>query len=359
MPKLTIRQWPLATELRGRTILDAALQAGVPYPHGCRTGECGACKTQLLSGDVSMEAYDEAALSASERDAGLILACRARSRGDVQVAWLGEEASAELPVLRLRAQVTNVEAVTPSIRRIYAWPERRLRFAAGQFARIRFGDLPARSYSMANHPDEEALEFHIRLMPDGAASTYIEQRLRVGDYIRIEGPFGRAHLQPGQAGPIVAVAGGTGLAPIKSIVRTALRAEPKRAVRLYVGARDEADVYDEGELTSLASLHADCQVRFILSAPGGQANRRAGTLPELLARDFPLPDGARLYVAGPSGMVEAVTSLAIAKGFPSDCIHSDPFLASGDPPATPKSDSFPRRLLRILWRRNVVAVTGI
>ena len=79
MYRLIIRQWPLPIEVKKQTLLDAALAAGVPYPHGCRTGECGSCKTRLLSGDVSMTAYDGVVLSQSERAEGLILVCRAHA----------------------------------------------------------------------------------------------------------------------------------------------------------------------------------------------------------------------------------------------------------------------------------------
>jgi len=166
MSKLSIRQWPLSLETGKQTILETALAKGVPYPHGCRIGECAACKSILLSGEVKMANYDKAVLSKEERGAGLILACRARPTSDVHVAWLGDEEMPGLPISRIRAEVTNIEAVTPRIRRIHVWPERPLLFAAGQFARLKFGKLPARPYSMANRPDEEALVFDIKLVPD-------------------------------------------------------------------------------------------------------------------------------------------------------------------------------------------------
>ena len=101
MYRLIIRQWPLPIEVKKQTLLDAALAAGVPYPHGCRTGECGSCKTRLLSGDVSMTAYDGAVLSQSERAEGLILVCRARPRSDVHIAWLGMDEEESLPTQRM------------------------------------------------------------------------------------------------------------------------------------------------------------------------------------------------------------------------------------------------------------------
>lgn len=343
MTKLTIRQWPLVLETGGRTILETALSAGVPYPHGCRTGECGSCKSTLVSGKVDLSAYDEAVLSDDERAAGLILACRARPRSDVHVAWLGEDATINLPAQRLRAQVTNIEPVTSNITRIYAWPEHRLRFAAGQYAHVRFADIPPRCYSMANRPDEEALEFHIRLHPDGRASRHISTQLRVGDVIRIEAPFGQAHLYPEHKEPIIALAGGSGLAPIKSIVRTALHAGTDRSIHLFFGVRDEQDFYDESELAALAAQHSNLHLSFLVSAPAGRTARRKGNLADVLRTDFADCSHARLYVAGPPTMVVSAVAAAHQCGFAPDRIHADPFHHGGEVAATQRF-SLGRRL---------------
>lgn len=330
MPKLTIRQWPLALETDGATVLETALEAGVPYPHGCRTGECGSCKSKLIAGQVNLGPYDDAVLSAEERSSGLILACAARAMTDVQVAWLGEEAAAALPVQRLRAQVANIERVTAHITRIYAWPEYKLKFAAGQFVKLRFADLPARCYSMANRPDEEVLEFHIRLLPGGKVSEYVRDQLKAGEMIRLEGPFGRAHLLPGQTEPIIALAGGSGLAPIKSIVRTALHAGMGCDIHLFFGVRNEADIYGEAELVALAAQHPNLHLHFLLSAPAIGSTRRRISLADVLPADFPDCTDARLYVAGPPAMVESVVAVAQSQGFAPDRIHADPFHHAGE-----------------------------
>jgi ferredoxin-NAD(P)+ reductase (naphthalene dioxygenase ferredoxin-specific) len=336
MPKITIRQWPLALEAGRRTILETALAAGVPYPHGCRTGECGSCKSALVSGLVDMGPYDPAVLGEDERASGLVLACAARPRGDVHVAWLGEEAAINLPIQRMRGQVTNIERVTPHIARIYVWPEYRLKFAAGQFAKLRFKDIPARCYSMANRPDEEALEFHIRLLDGGKASEHIRSTLKVGDSIRIEGPFGRAYLQPDQTEPIIALAGGSGLAPVKSIVRTALHAGMQCDIHLYFGVRDETNVYDEAELAGLAAQHPNLHFHVLVSTAETGSLRRRGNLSDVLHTEFPDTGNARLYVAGPPPMVDSVVAAAHECGVTPDRIHADPFHHSGESMATPR-----------------------
>lgn len=337
MPKLTIRQWPLPIDAGKSTILDAALANGVPFPHGCRTGECGACKSLLLSGNVSMKNYDREVLSAQEEAAGFVLACRAKPRSDVHVSWLGGTVSVVLPVRCVTARVTNIEQVSPIIKRLFLWPEEPLKFAAGQFARLKFADLPARAYSMANTPGEEALEFHMRLIPGGRVSDHIATQLKVGDKVQIEGPYGSAHLHPGDDSPLVLVAGSSGLAPAKSIVRTALRSQPDRKVHLYFGVRDEAYVYDEGELKLLVSRYENFRLETVLSEPQETTQRRTGNLAEVISSDLENHRGARFYMAGPPEMVNAVSRTVADFGIGQDRIHADPFHVSGNDEAAEES----------------------
>jgi NAD(P)H-flavin reductase/ferredoxin len=330
MPKLIIRQWPVSVESRKGAILEAALAAGVPYPHGCRIGECGSCKSQLLAGEVMMGSYDKAVLSDDERAQGLVLACRAYPQTDVQVSWLDGIDREALPVERMTAQVTNIEAVTPQIRRLYVWPERQLRFAAGQYARLGFGQLPLRAYSMANRPDEDVLEFHVRLVPGDLASEYIAGTLKPGDGIRLEGPFGNAYLRPDHLGPIIAIAGGSGLAPMKSIIRTRLHAGSTRPIRLYFGVQSESGIYDEAVLNGLAAAHPNFDLCILVSSPDGPTRRRVGLLHEAVAEDLrPVPD-LKCHVAGPPGMVEAVTATLIAREILRHDISCDAVYGSED-----------------------------
>ena len=77
---------------RRQTILDAALGAGVPFPHVCGVGECGSCKCELLDGQVASDECSPDALNDDERARGLILACRSRPLGDVRLRWLSTTA---------------------------------------------------------------------------------------------------------------------------------------------------------------------------------------------------------------------------------------------------------------------------
>ncbi len=322
---------PVRVEM-GQTILEAALARGVAYPHGCRSGNCGACKSRLHGGEVEMSPYSEFALTEAERAEGLILACRAVPWSDCEVAWLEAEETAVHPVRRLVCRVRAVDAMTHDIRRI------RLEilsggpftFSPGQYARLAFAELAPRDYSMANRPDEDVLEFHVRRVPGGAASAYVADRLAPGEEVRVEGPFGSSHLREGHRGPILAIAGGSGLAPIKSIVETALDGGPARPIHLYFGVRAERDLYLEDHFRALSARHPNLDFRPVLSEPGGPTDRRTGLVHEAVARDLADLDGFKAYIAGPPPMVEAATAMLTARGLPRADIHADAFTTAAD-----------------------------
>jgi CDP-4-dehydro-6-deoxyglucose reductase/ferredoxin-NAD(P)+ reductase (naphthalene dioxygenase ferredoxin-specific) len=330
MPNVKIQQWRTPLALSKGTILDAALRQGVPYPHSCRSGECGSCKTLLLCGDVEHGPCLEDALSDAERDQGLILACRAKPKTDVEIAWIDDlEPMPSFPVRWLKTRVVELELATHNVTKLSLWVRGKpLAFAAGQYARLSIDKLPARSFSMASQPDAPILEFHVRHVPGGLVSGYVASSLKVGDTLRFEGPFGTSYLREQHPGPIVAAAGGTGLAPVLSIVRKALACTPRRPIHVYFGVQDEADIYAESELEQLALANPQVHAHVVLSAPSGPTARRTGFVHQALEQDFSVLSGAKVYAAGPPPMVKAVTATAISRGVDPADIHSDSFVSS-------------------------------
>ena len=329
MPTLSIGSDRRAVAAQdGQTVLEAALAAGVPFPFSCRAGNCGACKCHLIDGEVLELPSSAFALTPEEHSAGMVLACRTQLWGDARVV-LPDEAPAH-PHCRLEAQVSAVERVTADIAVVRLTIESGGPFAfeAGQFARLTFPNGIARDYSMANRPWEPQLEFHIRALPDGLASTYVYRRLAVGDRVRVAGPSGNAWWRGRHTGPLLGLAGGTGLAPLASIVATALGHGSTQPIHLYVGARSEADLYGLAPLEQLAARYANFTVQAVLSDPCAATARRRGMVTEALAADWPDLAGAKLYMAGPPAMVEAGLRLARARGLPASDIHADPFISS-------------------------------
>lgn len=319
--------------LPGETILESLLQAGVSFPHNCQSGNCGACKCELVEGDTLELPYSEYALSAEERARNLILACRTQVWSDCTVRPLAADEMVVHPSRVMRCRVVQIQELTHDIRGLVLAIESGgpYGFSAGQHARLKFGPgIPERSYSMANVPEESVLEFHIRQVPRGQASGYVFTNLRVGAEVTVSGPLGNAYLRESHRGPLLAIAGGSGLAPIKSIVESALRHEPSRVVHCYVGARDERDVYLESRLSELQREHPHLYVHVVLSQPSAATTRRTGTIADIVATDFTDLGGFKAYVAGPPPMVETVQRELTRKGLPLRDIHADAFYSQAE-----------------------------
>jgi naphthalene 1,2-dioxygenase ferredoxin reductase component len=322
---------PVSVEI-GQTILEAALAQGVPYPHGCRSGNCGACKSRLESGEVELAPYSEFALSPGERADGLILACRAVPWSDVELAWLDADETIAHPLRRLTCRVAALADATHDIKMLRLAIESGgpFTFSAGQYAAVTFSGQQPRDYSMANRPGEPELEFHIRRTAGGAASQYVADRLRLGDTVTLEGPYGSSWLREKHAGPILAVAGGSGLAPIKSIVETALARGMAQPIALYFGVRGERDLYLVSHFRDLAERHPNLRFISVLSEPGPDTQHRHGFVHHAVAEDVADLDGFRCYLAGPPVMVEAATALLESRGVRRQDIHADAFYTEAE-----------------------------
>jgi len=332
---VAIRQAERTIEVASeRTILDAALEQGISYPHGCRSGRCGSCKSRLLAGDVDLLPHTPFALPPDERAHGLILACRAVPLSDLQVSWLGKgEETADHPVRCFKARVVRLEDATHDIKRIRLAPGdgEPLMFTAGQYARLTVPGAPTRDYSMANVPSESELEFHVRRVPGGAASETIFAQLALGDEVEVHGPFGDAFLRERHTGPIAAIAGGSGLAPIKSIVATALANGLRQPIHLYFGVRMARDLYLTDYFRWAAAQFSNLSFTPVLLHETGEVPYRTGLVADAVAADFDDLDGWKAYMAGPPAMIDAAGPLLAARGLRRDDTHADVFFTPEAP----------------------------
>lgn len=308
-----------------KTILQAALDAGIAYPHSCRSGRCGACKSRLVSGHVELGKHSPFALSEQDRADGFILACRAVPSDDVVVEWLAEAFAAQ-PTEAQKAEVVAIERMTHDILSIrLALADRTsFRFAAGQYLSLAVPGAPARNYSMASRPNEELVELHVRAVPGGLTSGRIHASLAAGDTVQIDGPAGSAYLREVHSGPIVALAGGSGLAPIKSIVETALHQGMAQPIHVYFGVRAERDLYLVEHFRALERQFRNLSFMPVLSQTASDG-WRSGFVADALAQDHSDLNGAKAYVAGPPAMVDSCLAALGALGVHAFDIHADVF----------------------------------
>ena len=319
----------------GETILDALLKHGVGFAYSCQSGNCGTCKCEHVAGEILELEYSEHALSQAERSRGIVLACRAQVWGDVEVRRLSAEDFVMHPSRVMQCRVRELTFATHDVLCVRMRIESGgpYTFSAGQFAKLQFAFAPdtPRDYSMANAPDDTQLEFHIRCIA-GGISGELPARLNVGDLVRVSGPFGTSYLREQHAGPIIAIAGGTGLAPIRSILLAALAQGGSRPIHLYFGVRSERDVYGEAELREWEARHGNLRVHVVLSddAPTQSAARRYGMVTDAVRNDFADFTGFNAYLAGPPAMVDAATQLLSARGLAPRDIHADAFYSAAD-----------------------------
>ncbi len=328
MPTIHIRQWPTPLFSRRGTILDAALAAGVPFPHGCRDGTCGACKTKILSGEaLSLSGPTVQAPAPGDATAGIVLACRSWPRTDVSVEWLANGPAEADGARRLAAEIVSIDRPRPDLARIRLAPRgSRLDFRPGQYARFRFGNLPERNYSMASLPTDELLELHVRALPGGLVGNHLLYRARAGDRVQIDGPFGDAYWRPGHGGPIVLAATGAGLAPIKSILRAALQHwNPGQRIFVFIGVKEERNVYGEETLSRLVGNRAAVRIIYSLSKPTAPTWRRIGLLQDIVTRDIPDFANVVTYAAGAPAMVQSLAALARRRNAAPENIRIEPF----------------------------------
>lgn len=335
---LTIEPTGDEVEVReGQTLLDACLRAGIWLPHACGHGLCGTCKAQVVDGEIDHGGASGFALMDFERDEGKCLTCSARARSDVTIeADLDEDPDARRIAVRdFTGRVAEIADLTHDIKGVHLEiPGGGIEFQAGQYVNVSVPgvDRP-RAFSIANPPSARGrVELHVRRVPGGAATTYVHERLLVGDEIRLSGPYGRFFVRKSARLPMIFLAGGTGLSSPQSMVLDLLEEGCQLPIFLFHGARAERDLYHRDLFERLSKEHPNLTYVPVLSeqAGGGWAGE-TGYVHEAAARRFGGRfEGHKAYLCGPPPMIEAcLRALMAGRLFERD-IYTERFLSAAD-----------------------------
>ena len=351
--KHTVRFEPVGIEIEvdeSQNVLRAASEQGIMLMHGCKEGQCAACKSFLLEGeDVEHDSYSTFALPDSEKDEGFTLLCRAHVYEDVTIELLNydeEMIRSGLPIQSAVATVVSNESVTHDMRHlVLALPQQgeEFRFFPGQYVDIGIpGTEDTRSFSMANISAKESgqLEFIIKCYPGGQFSEFLDTTLAVGDELPITGPFGVFTLRDSPA-ELVFVGGGAGMAPILSVLRSLAERDPNRKATFYYGARGRRDLCFEDELRALEQLLPNFSYVPALSeaGPDDAWDGETGFVTEVVKtheKDLRKTDA---YVCGPPPMVEAAIVLLGELGALEARIFYDKFTTTGESANAPLTGS--------------------
>jgi len=319
----------------GNTILEAALEQGVNFPHGCKTGNCGACKSEKISGDIEMSPFSEFALESEEEEKGMILACRSVPWSDCEIRIIDdqlEETLNDFKVINIECVVKKLTKVTDDIYilNLKINSEEEFKFKAGQYAELYFGQCKEKHFSMANPPSTNELEFHIKTLDGGEVSDYVKNTLEVGETIKVKGPFGNAYLRDSHKGPIIAVAGGTGLAPILSIIQSSQDIKMKQPIQVYYGAQSEKDLYFVKQFEEMIQNNKNLSFFPVVMEPSKRKELRSGLVTDAVIENIKNFDGYKAYLAGPPKMVEAAEKILFSNGIRKVDVHSDAFYTPYD-----------------------------
>ncbi|HEY3467355.1 MAG TPA: benzoate 1,2-dioxygenase electron transfer component BenC [Amycolatopsis sp.] len=290
-----------------QTVADASYRQRINIPLDCRDGACGTCKAFCESGEYDGGTYIDDALTADEAGRGYVLPCSMKPKSDLVLRIASTSAVAKTEAATHPATLTALERLSPTTVAVtLETPDRdALAFLPGQYVNIAVpGTDQTRSYSFSNAPDEKGLTFLVKLTPGGVMSEYLTERAKPGDELSFTGPHGSFFLRETDR-PVLLLAGGTGLAPILSILRTMRATGSTRPVHLVYGVSTDDDLVETATLTELAAQVEGFTWDHCVADPGSSAPNK-GYVTTLL-RDEHLHGGdVAVYLCGPPPMVEAV-----------------------------------------------------
>lgn len=311
----------------GANLLEVLRGNGVPVSYSCMSGRCGTCRCRVIDGDI-MDSGPEAGRPnlIGERH---VLACQSVLTGSCAIEILEADEIVTHPARIIKGTVVSVESPTHDIRRLRIRLAKPLEFSPGQYATLQFSPEHARPYSMAGLPQDDVMEFHIRKVPGGRVTEYLFGNVREGASVKLSGPLGTAYLRRTHTGPMLCVGGGTGLAPVLSIVRGALESGMANPIHLYFGVRSPQDLYDAERLQGLAARHPNLTLHIVIATGTPGPGQRAGLVTDAIERDLPDLAGWRAYLCGAPAMVEALSLLVARLGMHPAHVHADAFYPSG------------------------------
>lgn len=312
----------------GTNLLEALRAAQVPMSYSCLSGRCGICRCRILEGEV----LDGGRAQQRPLDGldGTVLACQTYITETCTVEVPAPDEAVVHSARIVKATVIAVQPLAQDVTRLLLKPAKPIGYSPGQYVQIAFTPVHTRPYSMAGLASDALLEFHVQRVPNGRVSGYVAKELRVGDVVKVSGPLGAAYLRQRHDGPMLCVAGGTGLAPVLSVVRGVVAAGMSNPIHLYFGLRSPRELYGMEWLADLRRAHPALKVHVIVTSGADPTTQRRGLVTQAIAEDHVSLCGWRAYLYGSPPMVETTMMVARSKGMDAAHVYADAFYMQGD-----------------------------
>lgn len=312
----------------GTSLLDALKQHKFIIPSACGgRGLCGKCRLKVLTDCGALTPAELKKLSQDEIKNGFRLSCQVKIDKNI-----GIEIPREFSSLRMfSTEVVDIRDLTYDIKgiRLRLIEPDTISFKAGQYIQI---DVPSakhvtRAYSMASDPAvHNEIELQVRLVPNGIATTYIHTKLKVGDKLNITGPYGDFYMRNTPAEKIL-IAGGSGMAPIRSILFDMLRNRSNSKIYYFFGAKACKDLFLIDEMKALESKLPGFKFIPALSHPEPTDlwDGETGLITHVVVRRIARADNMEAYLCGSPIMIEACITILKEKGMKEENIFYDKF----------------------------------
>jgi Na+-transporting NADH:ubiquinone oxidoreductase subunit F len=324
--KITVNNDTLITVTGDDTALNALTNNKIFLPSSCGgKATCGTCKFRLIDYTEPPKPTEIPFLSKEEIAEGIRLSCQTKVTQDLSI----EIPPALLNVKPFWSKVVEIEDLTHDIKRIKFEMTEEFPFKPGQYLQIEVpGIETTRAYSIASdskdfyHP-----EVIIRLVPGGVATKFVHKAMEVGDKIKITGPFGDFFLQEDSTRPIIMIAGGSGMAPIRSIIYKLMDQGFPRKATYFFGARTKKDLYYTEYFLDIAKKFPNFKYVPALSTPLPEDNwdLDIGLITDVVRRHTDDLSGHEAYLCGSPGMIDACIKVLKEKGMPEEYIYFDKF----------------------------------
>ncbi len=294
------------------TVLDALLRIEPSLPYSCRSGACQSCIMKASRGQVTPRS--QLGLKESWVKEGYFLPCVCQPTEDLEVARVDNDQES------IRCRIESVQRFCSDIVRIRLTAEKTFDYRAGQYVNLIRSDGLSRSYSLASLPDDEFLELHVSIQPEGQMSQWLASSDAVGETVILRGPSGDCYYQQGETAETLFLMGsGTGLAPLYGVARDALRQGFEGRILLYHAARSEDHLYLNEELTQLSNAQTRLDYLPFVEKAEGEFVRMIATSNHDWRR-------GRIYLCGGPSMVNSLRKKLYLLGADLKSIHSDAFV---------------------------------
>lgn len=330
--KININNKRDVTVKGGNSLLSTLSDQQIFLPSACGgKGSCGACKCKVLEGGGPLLPTEKPLLSAQEQKDNIRLACQIKVRTDIKI----NIPDAIFNIRKFKTKVSEIVDYTYDIKGVtfkLLEPDK-IDFKAGQYVQIeappyaKVKQKTIRAYSISSKPeDNDHIQLIIRLVPEGLCTTWIHKYLKVGDEVNLTGPYGDFYIRDTDA-DMIFIAGGSGKAPIKSMLEHLQVTGTNRKMTYFFGARSGKDLYLTDEFVNFEKVFPDYQYIPVLSqcSPEDKWCGRSGYIMPYFKEVIRDPKNTEAYMCGSPGMLNAAQKELIALGVAADKIYYDSF----------------------------------